>query len=94
MAGRSSGIPLLRDGRSLTARELEVLRLVAVGLSNNQIAAQLFLSINSVKTYIRQAYRKIGAATLVRLTAWKRGVEHSRLDEKVILRAWVGSRRG
>jgi FixJ family two-component response regulator len=42
----------------LSARESQVLVLVASGLSNREIAAQCFLSINSVKTYIRSTYRK------------------------------------
>jgi DNA-binding CsgD family transcriptional regulator len=44
----------------LSARESEVLCLIAQGLSNQEIADRAFLSINSVKTYIRSAYRKIG----------------------------------
>lgn len=44
----------------LTERETEVLALIAQGLPNQQVAARLFLSINSVKTYVRTAYRKIG----------------------------------
>ena len=47
----------------LSRRESEVLALVVRGLSNNEIAAALFLSINSVKTYIRSTYRKIGVNT-------------------------------
>ena len=44
----------------LTARESEVLALITQGLSNQEIAERTYLSINSVKTYIRSAYRKIG----------------------------------
>ena len=44
----------------LTAREAEVLALITQGLSNQEIAERSYLSINSVKTYIRTAYRKIG----------------------------------
>ena len=44
----------------LTPRESEVLALIAQGLSNQDIADALFLSINSVKSYIRSAYRRIG----------------------------------
>ncbi len=47
--------------RGLTARESEVLALITQGLSNAQIADCTHLSINSVKTYIRSAYRRIGA---------------------------------
>jgi DNA-binding NarL/FixJ family response regulator len=54
----------------LTAREVEVLALIAQGMSNLEIAERLFLSINSVKTYIRSAYAKIGATSRSRAVAW------------------------
>jgi len=54
----------------LTAREVEVLSLVAQGHSNLQIAERLYLSINSVKTYIRSAYAKIGVTSRTRAVAW------------------------
>ena len=54
----------------LTPRETEVLALIAEGLSNQQIAAQLFLSVNSVKTYIRSGYRKIGAPSRAAAVSW------------------------
>ena len=46
----------------LSGRELEVLRMVAGDLSNDEIAARLHLSLNTIKTYIRTGYRKIGVA--------------------------------
>jgi DNA-binding NarL/FixJ family response regulator len=58
----------------LTQRELEVLELVTVGCSNDEIAKRLFLSINSVKSYIRTGYRKIGATRRTQAVLW--GVEH------------------
>ena len=54
----------------LTARELEVLELVTQGLTNDEIARRLYLSINSVKTYIRTAYRKIGATRRPQAVLW------------------------
>lgn len=54
----------------LTRRESDVLAGVARGLSNLEVAAEMHLSINSVKTYIRQAYRKIGATTRAQAVAW------------------------
>ena len=44
--------------------------LVAAGLSNKEIAEQLYLSINSIKTYIRSAYRRIGAASRSEAVLW------------------------
>jgi NarL family two-component system response regulator LiaR len=69
-AGRLPGPTALKDGKTLTERELEVIRLVATGLSNSDIAAQLFLSINSVKTYIRTAYRKMGVTRRADAVLW------------------------
>ena len=43
----------------LSEREAEVLSLITQGLSNQEIADRTYLSINSVKTYIRSLYRKI-----------------------------------
>jgi DNA-binding NarL/FixJ family response regulator len=57
-------------GEGLSARESEVLALIAQGLSNQEIADRAFLSINSVKTYIRSAYRKIGAQRRTQAVLW------------------------
>ncbi len=54
----------------LSARESEVLALIAQGLSNQEIAERAFLSINSVKTYIRSAYRKIGVQRRTQAVLW------------------------
>jgi len=54
----------------LAPREEEVLGLITAGLSNAEIAAQLYLSINSVKTYIRGAYRRIDVQTRSQAVVW------------------------
>ena len=54
----------------LSRRETDVLRGVVNGLSNHEIADELSLSINSVKTYIRSAYRKIGVTTRAQAVSW------------------------
>jgi ATP/maltotriose-dependent transcriptional regulator MalT len=46
---------------SLSARELEVLRLIAEGLSNAEIAQKLFLTVGTVKVHSRNIYGKLGA---------------------------------
>lgn len=54
----------------LSARESEVIALIAQGLSNQEIADRAYLSINSVKTYIRSAYRKIGVQRRTQAVLW------------------------
>jgi DNA-binding CsgD family transcriptional regulator len=44
----------------LTAREVEILREVAAGLTNEQIATRLFLSAHTVQTHLRSIYSKLG----------------------------------
>ncbi|MDP8932007.1 MAG: LuxR C-terminal-related transcriptional regulator [Actinomycetota bacterium] len=46
---------------ALTPREIEVLRLVAAGLSNEEIAAALVLSVRTVERHLSNVYAKIGA---------------------------------
>jgi DNA-binding NarL/FixJ family response regulator len=48
---------------SLTTRELEVLRLVADGLSNKEIAIALSIERHTVKNHLSNAYRKLGATS-------------------------------
>ncbi len=54
----------------LSARESEVLTFIARGLRNEEIAQQSFLSINTIKTYVRTAYRKIGVDSRAQAVAW------------------------
>lgn len=58
----------------LTEREAEVIALVCTGLSNEEIADKLYISANSLKTHIRNLYRKIGVDSRTKAVLW--GVEH------------------
>jgi DNA-binding NarL/FixJ family response regulator len=75
--GTSAAGPEMSDGRprlgadaGLTTREVEVIALIALGRTNREIAAELYLSPNSIKTYVRTAYRKIGATSRSQAVAW------------------------
>jgi two-component system, NarL family, response regulator LiaR len=57
----------------ITPRELEILTLIARGFSNREIATQLFVSENTVKTHCARAFDKLGAAR--RTQAVQRGKE-------------------
>ncbi|WP_432948352.1 response regulator [Kribbella sp. CA-253562] len=59
IAGLSPTPTAAKDG--LTARETEVLRLIAQGLSNTEIAKLLFIGEATVKTHINNTFAKIGA---------------------------------
>ncbi len=50
-----------RDDLGITRREMEILGLVAEGLSNREIAERLFVSENTVKTHCSRAFDKLGA---------------------------------
>lgn len=74
----SAGTPFAPDiarqqTLGITVRELEILTLVARGLSNREIATQLFVSENTVKTHCARAFDKLGAAR--RTQAVQRGKE-------------------
>ncbi len=86
--GEHPGAPQLRNGHppehaewswpgreeGLTSRESEIIALITDGLSNNDIAGRLYLSINTVKSYIRSAYRTMGVDSRSQAVLW--GIDH------------------
>jgi DNA-binding CsgD family transcriptional regulator len=50
-----------RGDLSITPRELEILQLIAEGMSNREIAAKLYVSENTVKTHSSRVFEKLGA---------------------------------
>lgn len=59
---RGLSAPAASEERRLTERELEVLRLLAQGLSNRQIGARLFVSDTTVKFHVGNVMRKLGVS--------------------------------
>lgn len=73
LAPASTPAALSRDrGRAagLSTREAEVLGLIMEGLNNVEIAAATHLTANTVKSYIRSLYRKIGVSTRAQALRW------------------------
>ncbi len=72
-SGRQTRSPeRLWPGRDhqLTERETEVLELVAAGLSNVEVGQLLDLGVNTVKTHLRNAYRKVGVKNRAQAAAY------------------------
>lgn len=86
--GRQVVLPLTDVGRRVTAsgqdwpgrehglsaRQAEVVALITQGLSNDEIARRTYLSPNTVKSYIREAYRTMGVSSRTQAVLW--GIEH------------------
>jgi predicted ATPase/DNA-binding SARP family transcriptional activator/DNA-binding CsgD family transcriptional regulator len=60
----------VEQSSTLTAREREVAALVARGMSNRQIAQELYLSEHTVKRHISKILRKLGLASRAEVAAW------------------------
>jgi len=54
----------------LSPRESEILGFIARGFTNEEISRRAYLSINTVKTYIRTAYRKMGVTSRAQAVGW------------------------
>ncbi|MFI0370538.1 response regulator [Actinomadura sp. 1N219] len=54
----------------LTDRELDVVRLVARGRTNDEIAAELYVSLSTVKTHLGSVHRKLATRNRVETAAW------------------------
>ncbi len=73
----------------LTAREAEVLGLLAAGKTNKQIAARLVLSVSTVQRHVANVYAKIGAHGRAEATAYalSRGIARARPEEDLLGRS-------
>ncbi|MEO8830503.1 response regulator transcription factor [Lapillicoccus sp.] len=72
----------------LTDRESEILALITQGRSNAEVAAQTYLSPNTVKSYIRSIYRKIDVASRTQAVLW--GVDHGFTPDHRRIDHWRG----
>src|SRR5262245_38937817 len=66
----ASGLSSGPDQPDLSEREIEILRLLATGVSNKEIAQKLFISPNTVKVHLRNIFAKIGVTTRTEATLW------------------------
>lgn len=70
------------DRRSLTAREIDVLRLIAVGRTNREIGMALSIGVGTVKGHLQRIYRKlrVGNRTQAAVEASRTGRLHRKVE--------------
>jgi DNA-binding NarL/FixJ family response regulator len=62
--------PARQQSHNLSAREIDVVKLAAVGRTNAEIAAELFISLGTVKTHLASVQSKLDARNRVEIAAW------------------------
>ena len=67
--GADAGVPTADQDEMLTAREREILQLLADGMSNADVAAKLFISQETVKSHVRHILAKLEADTRTQAVA-------------------------
>ncbi|BCJ27238.1 response regulator [Actinocatenispora sera] len=67
-----------RPGRPLSDREREVVRAIARGRTNREVAAELFISLSTVKSHVSGIQTKLGLRNRVEIAAW--AWEHGHVD--------------
>ena len=89
--GRTPSAPGLDwPGRleGITDRESEILALITQGMSNAEVARLTYLSPNTVKSYIRSVYRKIGATSRTQAVLY--GIRHGFAPDSHRIDHWLG----
>jgi DNA-binding NarL/FixJ family response regulator len=85
---RVTGLDWPGRGEGLTERESEVLALITQGRTNAEVASMTFLSPNTVKSYIRNIYRKIEVSSRTQAVLW--GVRHGFTPDHHRIEGWRG----
>ena len=72
---RAAVLPVLENapreaGETLTPRELDIVRLLGVGLGNKEIARRLGVAVTTVRTHLSSVYDKLGSASRVELALY------------------------
>ncbi|GGU35253.1 response regulator [Lentzea flava] len=62
--------PTPQQPHNLSARELDVVKLAAIGRTNAEIAQELFISVGTVKTHLASVQTKLDARNRVEIAAW------------------------
>ena len=83
-----SGLDWPGQREGLTDRESEILALITQGKSNAEVAALTYLSPNTIKSYVRSLYRKIGVTSRTQAVLW--GVRNGFLPDHHRIEHWRG----
>jgi DNA-binding NarL/FixJ family response regulator len=87
-AGGNNGLDWPGRGEGLSEREAEILAFITQGLSNADVSARTYLSPNTVKSYIRTLYRKIGVSSRTQAVLW--GIDHGFAPDHHRIDHWRG----
>ncbi|MCU1514309.1 MAG: LuxR family transcriptional regulator [Microbacteriaceae bacterium] len=87
-AGSAMGLDWPGRSEGITDRESEILALITQGKSNAEVAALTYLSPNTIKSYVRVIYRKIGVASRTQAVLW--GVMHGFTPDHHRIDHWLG----
>ena len=88
LAPAADGLDWPGRAAGISDRESEVLALITQGRSNAEVAALTYLSPNTVKSYIRSIYRKIGVESRTQAVLW--GVDHGFTPDHRRIDHWLG----
>jgi DNA-binding NarL/FixJ family response regulator len=67
----------------LTAREIQILRLLESGLSNQEIAGHLYIAVHTVKNHVHSVLSKLGVSTRAEAAAYSRSTQHPELAGEI-----------